>query len=94
MARGLVREGRRRLVARPWLTEGLRCLTSEAAVGYFGMLRLAGLGSVLDRRGRLEERKGLGEARGGRLERLNGWPGRNWEPRGGGRKPRPGWNLG
>ena len=91
MAGGWAREGRRRLVGKPWLDGGLRCRTKEAAVGYFGMLRVAVLGSCLDRSGRLDERKGLGEARGGRLK---GWPGLNWLPSGGGKNPRPGWNLG
>ena len=72
MARGLAREGRRRLVGKPWLDGGLRCRTKEAAVGYFGMLRGAVLGSCLESSGRLEERKGLREPRGGRLKVRSG----------------------
>ena len=37
---------------------GLRCRTRET--GYFGMLREPEAGSCLERRGRLEDRNGLG----------------------------------
>ena len=58
IAKELVREGKRRLVGIGWLELGLSCLTSDA--GYFGMLMEPLLGSCLERRGRLEDRKGLG----------------------------------
>ena len=51
------------------------------------------LGSCFDKRGRLEERNGLGWPRGGKEKGCPG-PGLNWAPSGGGNNPMPGWNLG
>lgn len=62
MAKEFVKEGNRRLVGMGWGwlvgAWGLRCRTRET--GYFGMLREPEAGSCLERRGRLEDRNGLG----------------------------------